>query len=428
MNCIGIDIGTTGICGISVDCSEGRILKKISLDNDTFIKSEHDFERIQNAEAIFEKVSLAIENLADEDTAGIGFSNQMHGILYTDKNGSAVSPLYTWQDARGGIEYKDKKSYAEHLGSFPGYGLVTDFYNRENSLIPDGAEYLLTIGDYAVMKLCGKTSPLMHTSNAASLGLFDYQSMSFKIQNDLLPEITDNYVPAGEYRGIPVIVSLGDNQASFLGSVRDNDSALINFGTGSQISVMTDSSLLPDCFEARPLGNKRQIAAGCALCGGRAFRMAERFIAQCAGIKDGTVPESLYKQIDELLQNKSETTMLADTRFCGTRKNPQIKGAFYNIDENNFTPQDMLLSVLDGMSRELYDMYAMLESGCKNLVCSGNGIRKNPALQRIVSSMFDMPLLFPEYKEEAAYGAALCAMAGTGVYDDIDSARQLIKY
>ena len=42
--------------------------------------------------------------------------------------------------------------------------------------------------------------------------------------------------------------------------------------------------------------------------------------------------------------------------------------------------------------------------------------------------MFGMPLLFPKYEEEAAYGAALSAMAGTGVYESIDSARQLIKY
>ena len=34
--------------------------------------------------------------------SGLG-SQQMHGIVYVDKEGNCVSPLYTWQDARGSI-------------------------------------------------------------------------------------------------------------------------------------------------------------------------------------------------------------------------------------------------------------------------------------------------------------------------------------
>ena len=41
----------------------------------------------------------------------------MHGILYADENGAAVSPLYTWQDERGNLEYKDGATYAEYLNS-----------------------------------------------------------------------------------------------------------------------------------------------------------------------------------------------------------------------------------------------------------------------------------------------------------------------
>ena len=29
----------------------------------------------------------------------------MHGILYVDADGNAVSPLYTWQDARGSLPH-----------------------------------------------------------------------------------------------------------------------------------------------------------------------------------------------------------------------------------------------------------------------------------------------------------------------------------
>ena len=37
MNVIGLDIGTTTICGIAVDAESGKLLKSITLDNDSFI-------------------------------------------------------------------------------------------------------------------------------------------------------------------------------------------------------------------------------------------------------------------------------------------------------------------------------------------------------------------------------------------------------
>ena len=42
--------------------------------------------------------------------------------------------------------------------------------------------------------------------------------------------------------------------------------------------------------------------------------------------------------------------------------------------------------------------------------------------------MFGKKISIPLYKEEAAYGAALSAMAGSGIYLSLDEARQLIRY
>ena len=42
---------------------------------------------------------------------------------------------------------------------------------------------------------------------------------------------------------------------------------------------------------------------------------------------------------------------------------------------------------------------------------SGNGIRQNPLMQRLAEEMFGMEMKIPAYKEEAACGAALCALA-----------------
>lgn len=427
MKSIGIDIGTTSICGISADCQSGEILKSVTLPNDSFIETDKSFERIQDSDKILKKVFSLVEELTDEDTVSIGFSNQMHGILYADKDGNALSPLYIWQDARGNEVYKDGKTYAEAIGGFAGYGLVTDFYNRVNGLVPENTAYCMSIGDFATMHLCKKNVPLMHITNGAAFGCFDIKENRFTVDLPYLPPITKDFAVVGEYKGIPVTVSVGDNQASFIGSVKDNDTALINVGTGSQVSVICDSPDVGDGLEARPFDGEKYLAAGCALCGGRAFAMVERFLARAVEIATGEKPDSLYAQIDKILEAKKETSMKADSRFCGTRLDPTVTGAYTGITENNFTPEDMLLSTLYAMTNELYGMYASSGKKCVSLVCSGNGIRKNAALRKITSKTFGCEVQVPFYKEEAAYGAALTSMAGAKI-KTLEEARQLIRY
>lgn len=427
MKLVGIDIGTTSICGVAVDAASGDILKSITKPNNAFIEPDKPFERIQNPDIIMESVFAIVSELGLTDVAAIGFSGQMHGIVYTDEKGNAVSPLYTWQDERAAVEYENGKSFAQHLGCFAGYGLATDFYNEKNGIVPDNAVSLCTIADYAVMQLCGLDKPLVHITNAASLGCFDTDKNCFTLSNRRIPGVTTEFISAGKYKDIPVCVALGDNQASFIGSVSDSNDALINVGTGSQISWLTETPVESDCVENRPFDGKRYLAAGCALCGGRAFAMLEKFFREIAALA-GCEADSLYHQIDKLLESKTETSLNADCRFCGTRNDPSIRGSVSNISENNFTPADMALAVLNGMSSELYDMYKDGGKRAKMLVCSGNGMRKNASLRRITSDMFGCDIKIPLYAEEASYGAALAASVACGINKNLDDACRLIKY
>ncbi len=426
MRIVGLDIGTTSICGVCVDAENGRIIKVVTKANNSFIKSEKNFEKIQDPDVIMETVRAIVDELkvtSVKSIDAIGFSGQMHGIVYTDANGKAVSPLYTWQDERAAAEYENGKSYAQTLGCFAGYGLATDFYNEKNGLVPENAVSLCTIADYAAMQLCGLKKPLVHITNAASLGCYDIALNRFTVENPRLPEVTAEFRVVGEYKGIPVCVALGDNQASFIGSVSDADNALINVGTGSQISWLTSTPVESKSVENRPFDGNRFLAAGCALCGGRAFAMLENFFRQIAGSEN-----QMYDYIDKLLAYKTDTTLKADCRFCGTRNDPSVRGSISNLSEQNFTPADFALAVLKGISGELYEMY---ESGGKiaeKLVCSGNGMRKNAALRRVTAEMFDCDVKIPLYAEEASYGAAIAATVACGKYKNIDEACKLIRY
>ena len=48
MYSIGIDIGTTSICGVLLDVSTGEIKKSVTLDSESFIPSDKPWERIQD--------------------------------------------------------------------------------------------------------------------------------------------------------------------------------------------------------------------------------------------------------------------------------------------------------------------------------------------------------------------------------------------
>jgi sedoheptulokinase len=133
MKAIGIDIGTTSICFVTIDINNGNIIKSKTINSNAFINSNKKYERIQSVNKIIKIIDDEITDFIDREVEVIGVTGQMHGILYVDKEGKAVSDLYTWQDKRGDEPYLDT-TYAKFLNSYSGYGCVSDFYNKINNL------------------------------------------------------------------------------------------------------------------------------------------------------------------------------------------------------------------------------------------------------------------------------------------------------
>ena len=65
MYSVGLDIGTTSVCGILVDVASGEIKKSLTLDNNTFIKTENSFEKIQDAKKLIEIAKKIFEELTE---------------------------------------------------------------------------------------------------------------------------------------------------------------------------------------------------------------------------------------------------------------------------------------------------------------------------------------------------------------------------
>ena len=67
MKIIGIDIGTTSICGIVFDTEKQTIISSKTLPNNSFIKTENSYEKIQNPDMIMNTVHEILDGFYADD-------------------------------------------------------------------------------------------------------------------------------------------------------------------------------------------------------------------------------------------------------------------------------------------------------------------------------------------------------------------------
>lgn len=432
---IGIDIGTTTISAVVMNAETKQTERAYTIANDSFFETSNVWERLQNPQVILEKAKKLLDEILESypQTAVIGLTGQMHGIVYLDAEGRHVSPLYTWQDGSGNQGCIGEKSICQYTEQnfgeklYSGYGLATYLYHTKMGRLPKGAVKIATIMDYLGMMLTQRKEPLIHMSNAASLGLFDAEKGVFRTQllqqlggdAAILPKVVCRPECLGYYRGIMVSTAIGDNQASFFGTAESlKDILLINMGTGGQISLYLPKYQSVRGMETRPFLEEDYLLVGSSLCGGRAYALLEQFFriyARALGCGDKEQYGVMERILKETERGENAVSQKADslkvvTAFSGTRGEPEKRGSIEGIGVENFTPADLIRGVLEGMAQELYEMYEKageyLEEAPKNILASGNGLRHNICLQKIMEKRFAMPLQLSKRTEEAACGAA----------------------
>ncbi len=421
---LGLDLGSTTISAALITAT-GEVIGRYCINNAARLPTAEDFYEY-DVTVITEKTFRMLDYLMEAypNIHGIGITGQMHGILYLDKNGKACSPLYNWQDARADQSLPNGKNYCREIFErtghqiYSGYGFATLFYNRRNGLEPVNAYSFCSVMDYFVLCATNRRSPLIHPSIAASFGLYSTDTGSFdakaveklELSHLKLPEIAHRELCAGTYRGCPLMVAIGDNQASFFGAVQGEEKVgLLNFGTGSQISVAVSQRVQPvSGLELRPYLFDDYLLCGAALCGGKAYALLEKFFS--AYTKE-LIPEaaSQYEVMNAMAERDygKKEPLAVSTLFCGTRSDPKQRGTISGISENNFTPSQLVLGVLYGMAHELKEFYDQMEVSVDHLIASGGAVQKNPILCNVLADIFGMRVSLSQEDEESAVGAAL---------------------
>ena len=155
------------------------------------------------------------------------------------------------------------------------------------------------------------------------------------------------------------------------------------------------------------------IMEGSSLCGGRAYAMLEQFYREVSGRAQEDYYKTMHEQAGDFIEKYgADAAWKVKTAFSGTRSNPSERGEMTGIGIENFHPGAMTAGVIAGIVEELHQYYMemceLTGRRAGRLVGSGNGLRRNPLMQKLAQKMFGLELAFPRYEEEAACGAARC--------------------
>ena len=437
---IALDIGTTKIAATAVEGPGGKLLSVVAAPNSTGVGGLPSGAHEQEADGIAEicfallRQLTASPDFSAAEVKTIAISGQMHGVLLADRRLQPLTHLITWCDQRASALTAaiDRAGWpTDRTGCYlhPGYGGATLATLASAGQIPAGAT-AITIADYVAARLSGTIAT--GASHAASWGIMNVRQGGWDeelvnrlgIPSGILPEIRPELSVLGTLRvdvGLPpevtVRLPLGDNQASFIGTCGlDCRAMLLNLGTGGQLSLpCPEFSFRPE-LETRPLPFGGYLLVGASLCGGRAYAYLKDFFRQSVQALAGRelTDSELYPIMDRLAE-AATTELPVDTRFAGTRLEPQLRGRIMDIGDGDFTPGALARGFIHGMVRELTAMVDRNTAARFNhVLVSGNAIRKSRLARQFITAELGLPCVTAENREEAAVGAARAAARAEG--------------
>lgn len=433
---LGIDVGTTSISVVLLDSDDGHNILTTSRRYNADIAPDVPGGNLQDAEDIYVSVYDTVSEIVAQypSIAGIGITGQMHGIVLTDESGGAVTPVYTWLDARldrpdeSGGSFRDRMvaDLGETVSN--GFGFGTVYYLSRVGRLPSTARRIATVPDYIARRLVDisrvPSSGVTSAGLAHSLGFYRPEERAFSdVIRSFLgtltpPEVWPSGSVVGTSRwGIPVFLPEGDNQASYLGSVRDPEKALsANIGTSGQMSFFVSDGAEVDNqlpLDPRPFYDIGTLFVAATLSGGKSFEILTSLIDEICGHRDGDGGD-VFDRLNKLPQPAGDELTI-DTRFFGTRRSSEVRGRISGISIENFDLAHLYWGIARGIVTELVEMVGPYRSiaagGDSYIAISGNTLERSSAVRHYLADQMGTVLRRPVECESAARGAAIGVLA-----------------
>lgn len=452
---LGVDVGTSGV-------------KAALLDLDTFKLRPVAMRSYDNApqqssamlwEATAATIRGAVAGMDPHAIRSISISGQMHGTVMYDAGGAVIDPIINWQDQRGAMplaRYGNRTTVEvlrELLGGpdfddlgidvLPsGYLGATLFYLKDNEpALFQRIDHVALPGDFIRGKLLGGSDRATDPTNACGSGLFNTRHNGWHAQiiaklglpQEILPAVHDSAALAGVLApevahrvnlapGTAVIYGGGDNQMSLLGNglVAGRSPALINMGTGAQVSQVVARYARKAGIETRSYFNRTYAFVGASLGGGGSYAQLRSVLQRRAGRDIG------YEEMNELA---AQVPVGADGLAfqVAARGAPGGRQGFVGRTELQDVGHQSR-AVMEGVLLDLYRLRPpTFENGPGFMVGAGKGLQNSRVWAQMAADVFDHPIKITNF-ENAVWGAALIAAVGAGEVSDMRVALATIEY
>lgn len=444
---ISVDIGSTNVKAVAFDI-EGRQIYKSNIRCRVYSPTDGWAE--QKADEVLSSVVEAIRTCTKNVSAkveALAFSSQLYSVVFVDRSGSALSPVFNWMDFRSKAEASE---LSKAIGTYEIYRRTGChispimpapkilWFKRNNPKTFRKVYKILSIKDYVLYKFLGVyvTDKIL----ASATALFNIRRNQWDpeiigligLDMDMLPEVVepesivgylkDRWTDLGLPSGTPVICGGGDGMLQNIGlGVLKSGVAALNIGTSGAIRVSSKRIVLDKSKNARFFCHN--LAEGYWCIGGA---------INSAGLSFEWLAENFFNgdfsriEIEASKAKPGSNGLIFLPYLLGERAPfwcTTAKAVFYGLTLKHKS-SDFARSVLEGVVFALNHIRKILENyvpPIKEVRAGGGGV-KIKLLNQIQADIFQTPVLLTSTEETSSLGAAILATKTLGYYRDLNEA------
>jgi len=459
---LGIDVGTGGTRALLIDES-GKVLASKTAEHQPFASPQIGWaeqEPLDWWRASREAVRglLSHSGVSAASIAGVGFSGQMHGAVLMDAAGNALRPSLIWCDQRTAEEARE---LTEQIGeaqliawtcnpALTNFTLTKLLWVRKHEpRVFEKFRMLQLPKDYVRFRLTGEYG--MDMADASGTLLLDVahrrwsaeMAKAARIDESALPPLFESCQVCGKISkegadatglaiGTPVVAGAGDQAAGAVGlGVVAPGAVHATIGTSGVVFASTDRPAMDPRGRlhtfCHAIPNRWHVmgvtqAAGLSL---RWFR--DQFGTTFAS---GDPYDALTKEAASVPAG-AEGVMWAPY-LMGERTphlDPDARAALVGLAASHRRAH-VVRAILEGVTFSLRDSFSIFEEmkvPVSDIRLGGGGAR-SALWRQIQADVYGYPVQIVAAEEGAAYGAALLAGVGAGVWKTVDDAcRQAVR-
>jgi xylulokinase len=457
MALLGIDVGTGGTRALVID-EAGGVVASATVEHEAFASphagwAEQDARDWWRAACGAVRAVLSDGPVSADSIKSIGFSGQMHGATLLDEHDEVLRPAIIWCDGRTDAECR---LLTEQIGAarlielvsnpaLAGFTLPKLLWVRQHE--PElwaRVRSVLLPKDYVRLRLTGARAT--DVADASGTLLFDVQQRTWshamlahtELDERILPAVyespevcgrvsTEGAAATGLIAGTPVVAGAGDQAAGAvgLGIVRPG-AVSATIGTSGVVFAATDRPALDPQGRVHTFCHAipgRWHVMGVTQAAGLSLRwFRDRF---GAGADDG---RDAYERLSEEAATvpPGADGVLWAPYLMGERTphlDPAARAALVGLVASH-TRAHVVRAIMEGVAFSLRDtltIFAEMNVPVETIRLGGGGARA--ALWRqIQADVYGQTVETVAAEEGAAYGAALLAGVGVGVWPTVDHA------